>query len=1067
MNSKSRIGRKGPNKFMLLGTTAMFAAFGMPGAMAQDDAADDAVVENVSDNTIEDDEARQDVIVVQGVRGALQTARNLKRDSDTFVDSITASDVSQLPDLSVAEALARVPGVVTQRFELGGSDGDFPSPEGSGNIVRGLQYVRSEFNGRDAFSANGGRALEWASIPPDLIGAVDVFKNQTADMIEGGIAGTVNLRTLEPFDRDGRVAVAVLDGTYTDQREEFTPGFSVILGDRWETDSGEFGLLGSFSTSELQSSVQGFQYGQLNAIPHPDVAGQTIALPGGWQARDARIDRERDSYYIAGQWRSPDGNTELTVKATRVENEILTQENTLEFFTDAESWANWTVLGGQGTRNIVPFTSAGIPRCNGAGEAANGGDGICEQLFAIDGGLMESGMVSNNLRDWLGQTGNLQTPLQSLAINQVNESVTQDFSANLKWRVNDQWFVELDGQYTDAEATLERLWAGGNHFADYAFNFSDPEEPAINLFISDEVRLADWGGAFRGQDPGILGNLNNPNFSFPLYAADQYEDNEGDLIAFRGDATYEFAEDGWFDSVKFGARYSEREQRNRSAGLNWGAIAPPWAGGYLSYANFDPALYEAFDFADFQGGGVFTGDITSVIFPSQAAMSDIDSFVNLLANQSILPAGPNADGNLQISDWVPLRQNGVIDYTNRGVDGSVKEETINLYGMLSFGEEFDNGQALSGNVGVRYVKTENTGGGVLGYVEFAPDIVADTTQPRDFLPELAALFDTPNSANSIDNSYEYFLPSLNVKYEINDEMIIRFAASQAITRPDIAAINATQTAVPALGFVVDNTVAPPVVQGVIPDQINLYGGNPLLEPIESTNLDLSYEWYFGDEGQFSVSAFYKDLKNVIVYGTETIDVINADGFQVPVVANSNLNLNDGTVEGVEFAYQQFFSDLPGLLGNLGVQANLTLISSEATALDPVFDTDGDGAEGFLTVYRWGIDELLGLSDTSYNIVGIYQDDRFEARLAYNWRSEYFSSYRDFVTGNPILQDDIGFLDASFRFDLTDNVELRLQAANLLDTKATAKQQIDASGQTFARSVFDNDRRFEVGVRFQY
>ena len=59
-------------------------------------------------------------------------------------------------------------------------------------------------------------------------------------------------------------------------------------------------------------------------------------------------------------------------------------------------------------------------------------------------------------------------------------------------------------------------------------------------------------------------------------------------------------------------------------------------------------------------------------------MSDIDSFVNLLANQSILPAGPNADGNLQISDWVPLRQNGVIDYTNRGVDGSVKEETINL-----------------------------------------------------------------------------------------------------------------------------------------------------------------------------------------------------------------------------------------------------------------------------------------------------------------------------------------------------------------------------------------------------
>ena len=58
-------------------------------------------------------------------------------------------------------------------------------------------------------------------------------------------------------------------------------------------------------------------------------------------------------------------------------------------------------------------------------------------------------------------------------------------------------------------------------------------------------------------------------------------------------------------------------------------------------------------------------------------------------------------------------------------------------------------------------------------------------------------------------------------------------------------------------------------------------------------------------------------------------------------------------------------------------------------------------------------ELLGLSDTSYNLIGIYQDDRYEFRLAYNWRSEYVSSYRDFITGNPIMQDDIGFLDASF------------------------------------------------------
>lgn len=251
MSSIRRTTGRGANKLSLLGTTALVAALCVPGAMAQEDTVDEPVTTGTT-AVAEDDEAVLDTIKVTGVRGALQTARNLKRDSDTFVDSISASDVSSLPDLSVAEALARIPGVVVQRFELGGSDGDFPSPEGSGNIIRGLQYVRSEFNGRDAFSANGGRALEWASIPPELIGGVDVYKNQSADMIEGGISGNVNLRTLEPFDRDGRVAVIVADGTYTDLAEEWSPGFSAILGDRWDTDAGEFGLLGSFSTSELK-----------------------------------------------------------------------------------------------------------------------------------------------------------------------------------------------------------------------------------------------------------------------------------------------------------------------------------------------------------------------------------------------------------------------------------------------------------------------------------------------------------------------------------------------------------------------------------------------------------------------------------------------------------------------------------------------------------------------------------------------------------------------------------------------------------------------------------------------
>ncbi|WP_295696107.1 TonB-dependent receptor [uncultured Maricaulis sp.] len=1057
MTKSKKADRWRSTRYALLGTTAMVATLAAQPAMAQE-----------AETANEESETSQEVITIQGVRGALLTARNTKREADTFVDSITASDVSQLPDLSVAEALARVPGVVVQRFVLGGSDGDFPSPEGSGNIVRGLQYVRSEFNGRDAFSANGGRALEWASIPPELIGSVDVFKNQTADMLEGGIAGTVNLRTLEPFDRDGQIAILAADGTYADLAEEWSPGYSAIFGDRWSNNSGDFGILASFSTSELQSRINGFQYGQLMAIPNPDNAGTTMALPGGWQARDAEIGRERDSYYLAGQWRSPNGDIELTLKATRVENFVQTDERTLEFFTDAESWNVWSVLGDSSTRNITPFTSAGIPRCNGNGEAANGGVGICESLIGVDGGLMESGMVSNNLRDWLGQTGNLQTPLQSLAIAQTNESMTQDFSANLQWRVNERLYVELDAQYTEAEATMTRLWAGGNHFADYRFDFSDAENPEIELFLSDQVRLADWGGTFRGADPGVLGDLGDPRYAFLLYAADQFEDNTGDLTAFRADAEYEFGDDGWFDSVQFGARFSEREQINRSAGLNWAGIAPPWSGGYLPYANrVDADAYDVADFSGFMDGNVFQGDITSIVFPSRVQMQDYEAFVASLAAEPLMGGGINGDGNLQVGDWVPLRQNGVVDYVNRGIDGSVKEQTTNFYGRMNFGQEFSNGQSVTGNFGLRYVRTDTTGGGFVGYAELAEDDPLDATQPRDFLPETAAYLDQANQANTIDNSYEYWLPSFNVRWDLNDEMIVRFAASQAISPANIANLNSNRGVSAELGFVVDNTATPPAIADIVLGGINEVGGNPTLDPVEATNFDLSYEWYFGSDGLFTASAFYKDLSNIIVYGEETIDSVTLDGYTVPVTYSGNLNLNDGTVEGVEFSYQQFFTEWPGLFGNLGVQANMTFLTSETSPLPSVQDADGDGVEGFLTVYRWGVDELLGLSDKSYNLIGIYQDDQFEVRLAYNWRSAYWSSYRDFITGNPIMQDDIGFLDASFRWDVTDSFQLRVQAANLLDTRAAATQQVDAAGQSYARSVFQNDRRFEVGVRYEF
>ena len=123
-----------------------------------------------------------EVIEVTGIRGSIYSAQNLKRYADTVKDVITASDIGALPDKSVTEALQRVPGVTIERF-ASSSDPKHYADEGTGVLIRGLDRVRSEVNGRDAFSANPSGGLSYEDFPAELLGAVEVVKNQTADLI--------------------------------------------------------------------------------------------------------------------------------------------------------------------------------------------------------------------------------------------------------------------------------------------------------------------------------------------------------------------------------------------------------------------------------------------------------------------------------------------------------------------------------------------------------------------------------------------------------------------------------------------------------------------------------------------------------------------------------------------------------------------------------------------------------------------------------------------------------------------------------------------------------------------
>jgi iron complex outermembrane receptor protein len=1068
----------------MIGTSAIAMAVSSVIAAAQENAQKAEAAKSASEPAKTDD-AEVGTIVVTGIRASLETAAEIKRKADTFVDSITASDVSSLPDLSVAEALQRVPGVTVTRFPMGGSSPDFPSPEGRGNLIRGLGFVRSEFNGRDAFSANGGRALDWSSIPPELVGAIDIYKNQSADLIEGGIGGTINLRTLEPFDRSGAVLAITADETYADLGEEWSPSYSLVAGNRWGTDSaGEFGVLASYSSSKLHSMINGWQQGAPTPRINPGVSetsgpGKFVGVPAdqieayvpGFQLRTNDVDRDRTSYYLAAQWQKE--SMRATLKYARVENQIDSLEHTTEAFPDHDGGPRWTMS--QLSFND-DWSTPGIATCSGpGGQPVAPGD--CETMIPAHR-LMESGLVSDAGDGWTGAYG---LGVGTLGIGKHENSTTEDVSLNVKWNATENLFVELDAQKTKADADYVEVWGGGTFYAD-AFTTPDLENPRIRFDINPQMAF-NCGNTRKG----CTGNLPkptgtaDPNDSYWLYAADSFREGTGDLKAYRADATYKFDGESWFKAIKFGARLSERDQINKEIGLNWGGMAPAWAGGAAVFSQMATPAHEMVDFSNFFRGGVVQGANHSFPFIRSDLLLNYTKFRNYISNEPTLGTNHpwNPRGNLDgTGDYHPEDQS------------QIDEKTENAYLRFDFGHEVGgNGMSIDGNVGVRFTKSDLTSDGSLAYQAFNadPQTLSTPAAPRtadaeshddarDFLPQTAAFLESLATPIAVDQSDTKWLPSLNVKWNLNDNMLVRFGASKALTRPNVQDLRASQLVsadTTRVNFPTITNPADPLfgvdrgAQDIRLDRIRLTRGNPLLQPTTALNLDLSFEWYFKG-GYLSVAAFKKDLKNIITNGDQTVGTMTLDGHSVDVVYNGQINQAEANLHGFELAYQQFYDQLPGWMSHLGVQANYTNIQASADPPGMGVDANGDGLPDDLTTsFRFGVTDLLGQSEHIANLIGIYQDDSMEFRLAYNWRSEYLTTYRDWVTGNPIYASAGGFLDGSFRYDFNDHFQISASISNILDKKEKAFMLLNTEGQTAPRFAFLNDRRVVMGVRYQF
>lgn len=1076
----------------------------------------------------QDDAAAPDdenLIIVTGIRASLANAQEIKRNADTVVDAITAQDIGALPDRSVTEALQRVPGISINRF-AGTNDPDHFSVEGSGVVIRGLNFVRSEFNGRDAFSAGvGGQALNFADVPSELLGSVEIYKNATADMIEGGLAGTVNLNTRKPFDNNGFHVGLSVEANYGDFRKEWSPTGSFLISNTWDTGAGKIGLLGSVSYSQILSRADGLQVTNFQTrdgtrVPFQSQGGQLICrnqLPGdtdtstqpgqdpycgapstagadgladllpvayaplGGQYRTQDFDRQRQGIALAGQWESNDGDSLLTAQFIRSHSTNAWGEHTWETAPDLSEY-NTYPIGCRQNQNGA-FTS-GSPVDGSNSNRTTRAEcpvGAFENYQYDEDGLFESGYITLPGQGWRsassGQatsfvpTGGMQ---QSLSRRQVYETNTvADYGLNFETKLGDRIDLELDANYTKSEHDVVDMSSFGSTFADQELDITG------NLPILISHKPNTLNATWAAPNPALVNASDDEYFrdqrvQFWRAAMDHFEESDGDEIALRADAAYNFDDDSFLRRVKVGARYADRDQTVRYTTYNWGVLSEVWSGqAPVSLAQQGGERTQFFRFDNF-----FRGQVPGPIggyFYSGDLIDGYQQAAEFLTGINDTWHTENGAGGANDWERAADRVDAVAGthYLPSELQ-DVGQRDLNAYAMVNFETADTGGLRLAGNAGVRLVRTDISSSGTtrvptrgdLG-IQDDFDVRCAVRPPSPGAPPTA----TPSRPGGVcnlgeagyeqlqqwagatatlisdvaENDYTYVLPSLNMRLGVTDDLLFRFAVSKVMTRPDTSYIrNFVNIGIDGNGQLTANV------------------GNPDLKPATAWQGDLTAEWYFDRVGSLTLNAFYKRVSNFFYQAVVPFD-ITSNGVTLPVQTRGPENFDGtGKIKGFEVAYQQTYDFLPGFLSGLGVSGNYSYI--ESSGLPNTFLNTGTPVnQGSIPP---GNLPLEGLSKHNVNATVFYENERISLRAAYNWRSRFLLTAADVIFPyTSIFNEATGQLDASIFINLNENIKFGVQGVNLLNEVTKTSQAFTGDPARLApRSYFMNDRRFSFIIR---
>jgi TonB-dependent receptor len=913
-----------------------------------------------------------EVIEVTGIAESYRNAIAQKRYSATIVDALSSADMGALPDLSVAETLERITGVSGDRFKGNASE----------ISIRGLGPFLgfSTVNGRAISSGSGNRAVAFSQFPSELVNGVIVYKAQKADLLEGGVSGTIDLQTIKPVDYGKERLQAEMRVNYNPYHKKiegenglgYRPTFSYT--NTYDLDDGaKLGFAIGYAGANVSSPEESYNTsstlrncnsdfgldGGSNCSFRPSnaaanggdaVDGEYYFIPNAFFYRQMASEEKRDAVIFAVQYQ-PNSDIDINLDG---------QWSSRYYFEDRHD------------------------------------------LLFDDGRRRISNWETNDEGALLSYTGNSR--ISSYGEYRIRDEDYKGLGLNVDWSINERLGAELDVSYSGTERYQTRTYTrfrsdrvfydwqnqGSDSFANVSSVYSDFDDPSGSSI--------DWLSSI--QDLSFFdANSEARNYRFEI---------EDSIQAVRLDFDY-ILESELFNDVQFGIQRSVRDHDNFQEERN--TLGTP-------SGERDDKL-------------AAVGTNCGIDWPQSGYGEDANSPVSQWAVYNTRCAYATLVGDVDLS---------VNPRTPSAGDVRLSEEITSVYAMVSFSTELGD-VSLDGNFGIRQISTDIESIGIRNSYSVQTS------------PEGSIIFNENDDAeiNVLNNDYSNTLPSLNLNFGLTENTQLRFAAYSALSRPDMWYYGSARDIGSASA---DDDFA--TVEDALQNNVTAVG-NPFLEALESDNLDLSYNYYMGQDTLLSAAIYYKrfDARLASLSGFEDV-VVDGQTYNVEVQGRPTIVDDSSSIKGLELTVQHRFTTLPAPFDGLGVVLNYNYADSDFET----FEAGGSITDDVLAVIPPA--NVPGLSDTTFNTQLYWENDDFSARLSYKFRSEYLKPFGSSLAQTNRFVDDQSSLDADFAYNLTKNLTMRVQVINITN-EPYVEQRV--ASEAYNRIEYSGPRYF-IGLKYR-